>query len=177
MKLIDTNQMISKELREKASYVKNCLTPVVQKYGYKKAVYQYDPTTKEEYIYVFRTHDAYCWAVCVTASSLTEANHEGGDLDLHEALVSNRERRTYGVPIAPIVVDACAYVDEHWCNNVRCKRCGHLVLTSDADGYKFQCLHHDEDLVGFEVVENIEVDPTQDEYDELVQLVVDEILS
>lgn len=177
MKLIDMNQMISKELREKALYVKNHLTPVVQKYGYKKAVYQYDPTTKEEYIYVFRTHDAYCWAVCVTASSLTEANHEGGDLDLHEALVSNRERRTYRVPIAPIVVDACTYVDEHWCNNVRCKRCGHLVLTSDADGYKFQCLHHDEDLVGFEVVENIEVDPTQDEYDELVKLVVDEILS
>lgn len=177
MKLIDVNQMISKELREKASYVKNCLTPVVQKYGYKKAVYQYDPTTKEEYIYVFRTHDAYCWAVCVTASSLTEANHEGGDLDLHEALVSNRERRTYRVPIAPIVVDACAYVDEHWCNNVRCKRCGHLVLTSDADGYKFQCLHHDEGLVGFETVENIEVDPTQDEYDELVKLVVDKILS
>lgn len=177
MKLIDVNQMISKELREKASYVKNCLTPVVQKYGYKKAVYQYDPTTKEEYIYVFRAHDVYCWAVCVTASSLTEANHEGGDLDLHEALVSNRERRTYRVPIAPIVVDACAYVDEHWCNNVRCKRCGHLVLTSDADGYKFQCLHHDEDLVGFEAVESIEVDPTQDEYDELVKLVVDEILS
>lgn len=177
MKLVDVNQMISKELREKASYVKNCLTPVVQKYGYKKAVYQYDPTTKEEYIYVFKTHDIYCWAVCVTASSLTEANHEGGDLDLHEALVSNRERRTYRVPITPIVVDACAYVDEHWCNNVRCKRCGHLVLTSDADGYKFQCLHHDEDLVDFEAVENLEVDPTQNEYDELVKLVVDEILS
>lgn len=177
MKLIDMNQMISKELREKASYVKNCLTPVVQKYGYKKTVYQYDPTTKEEYIYVFRANDAYCWAVCVTASSLTEANHEGGDLDLHEALVTNRERRIYRIPIAPIVVEACEYVDEHWCNNVRCKRCGHLVLTSDADGYKFQCLHHDEDLVGFEAVESPEVDPTQNEYDELVKLVVDEILS
>ena len=176
MKLINMNQMISKELREKASYVKNCLTPVVQKYGYKKAAYQYDPTTKEEYIYVFGP-TGFCWVVCVTASSLTEANHEGGDLDLHEALVSNLERRIYRVPIAPIVAEACEYVDEHWCNNVRCKRCGHLVLTSDADGYKFQCLHHDEDLVGFEAVESPEVDPTQNEYDELVKLVVDEILS
>lgn len=176
MKLVDMNQMISQELREKASYVKNYLTPVVQKYGYKKAVYQYDPTTKEEYIYVFGP-TGFCWAVCVTASSLTEANHEGGDLDLHEALATNRERRIYKIPITSIVVEACRYVDEHWCNGVRCKRCGHLVLASDADGYKFQCLHHDEDLVGFEVVENLEVDPTQNEYDELVKLVVDEILS
>lgn len=176
MKLIDMNQMISQELREKASYVKNYLTPVVQKYGYKKAVYQYDPTTKEEYIYVFGP-TGFCWAVCVTASSLTEANHEGGDLDLHEALATNRERRIYKIPITSIVAEACGYVDEHWCNNVRCKRCGHLVLTSDVDGYKFQCLHHNEDLVGFEVVENLEADTTQNEYDELVKLVVDEILS
>lgn len=176
MKLIDMNQMISKELREKAAYTAKFLTPVVQKHGYKKAVYQYDPTTKEEYIYVFGP-TGFCWAVCVTASSLTEANHEGGDLDLHEALVTNRERRIYRIPIAPIVVEACNYVDKHWCNNVRCKRCGHLVLASDAGGYKFQCLHHDEDLVGFEAVEILGVDPTQNEYDELVKLVVDEILS
>ena len=176
MKLIDMNQMISQELREKAAYTAKFLTPVVQKYGYKKAVYQYDPETKEEYIYVFGP-TGFCWAVCVTASSLTEANHEGGDLDLHEALVSNRERRIYKIPIASIVAEACEYVDEHWCNNVRCKRCGHLVLASEADGCKFQCLHHDEDLVCFEAVEILGVDPTQNEYDELVKLVVDEILS
>lgn len=176
MKLIDMNQMIRQELRKKAYYVREYLSPYAKDAGYGKAVYQYDPTTKEEYIFVLDWLSKFRWAVCVTASSLTVYNHDGGDKDFFEALNDVDNRRIYKCPIKDKVATACSYVDTHWCNNVRCKRCGHLVLSSDAEGYKFQCLHHGKDLVGFEAVENQDVNPTQEEYDELVKLVISEIL-
>lgn len=59
----------------------------------------------------------------------------------------------------------------------RCDRCNSLVLLSETSGYSVQCINHDEDLYGFEWhFEDLET-VTADEFEELIQGVIDEIFS
>lgn len=56
----------------------------------------------------------------------------------------------------------------------RCNRCNSLVLLSETSGYSAQCVNHDEDLYGFEWhfadLESV----TADEFEDLIQGVINE---
>ena len=42
------------------------------------------------------------------------------------------------------------YVQKRDTKNIRCNRCHKPVLKSDVEGYQYQCMFCDEDLVSFE---------------------------
>ena len=66
------------------------------------------------------------------------------------------------------------YVMDRLVENLRCNRCGAVVLRSDIKEYPYQCMHCDEDLYEIEV--HIGDRITDAELDELL-LITDNLLS